>query len=486
MKLIRLFRHFFLTLALIFGATLLFFPLTINAQTLSTNDNYRAVFTWRLPANEQLTIDYFDLLIDDQIYLQSLLNQEADTVSYTLTLDNTTDQYQLIIDDSFVIGDHTWQIKAFQNNQKEALFVSEPKTFTVSPQTSLWQETTSGQLWQALQEASQRILTFLTFSGSTIFLIFFSIFFFFDLISSKTLAQFFDKNKFTNGTNQLAGFIFDTQTDNGVPFANITFTSLAKNAQGQPLVEENVVSDVNGLYRALKLPIGEYRINARRQGFTFPSQKNRSQLISEEEFYQGEVLTVHDEEQLLRPQIPLDPIVSQLGHTSSPVNFFWRTWLTLRHNQSTLETVLFLLSFSKILLHPTWPFVALTIFYGAFVLYHLWQKLTPTALKGLVVDEYGQPLTNVNVELYNDLDHTFLSLQLTDSKGRFHFSLKPGTYSLIIKKSGYINKNDVLSQDTNARFVYNKKPLKKILEMQLAPQLDQSFFLDEQAKTQTS
>ncbi len=460
-------------------------PLTVTNNPINEDNRtaYRAIFTWALPKSAHVdTLDRFTLFIDDKPFFDQISNQEVETSTYSLLIDNSSQQYQLIFESNFSLGDHTWQVFGYQADD-QLLFTSTSNIFTVDQtQVSLpvIANSYSTQFKQALFTTFTRLSFFVTTVASSIFIILFVLFLFLDFITSKTLDHFLKKIFFPDTKVFLAGFVFDTASNNGVPFVRLTFSSLKKDAANNPLIEETVVSDVDGLYQAVHLPVGKYLVKAVRPGYLFPSQKNRPDFTTTADFYQGETLLVRQNNQALHPQVPLDPIVNA-RHQFSWLSFrsqFWRTWINLQQHQSILESVLFCLSLWQLYLHPSWLFIFISLFYALLLLNRLFQQLRPPSLQGLVIDQDGQPLANAIVELYNNTTRQLLGVQLSNSHGRFQFSLRPDTYYLSVKKNGYINKNDLLTQDETAKVTFIKKSLHPILEMQIAPTLTQDYFFE--------
>ena len=104
------------------------------------------------------------------------------------------------------------------------------------------------------------------------------------------------------------GYVYDTHTNQGIPFALIT-------ARGRDRVGHEItvtsVSDVYGVYDEIIVPKGMYRVTANKQNYFFPTRNIRPTILPRDDFYKGEVVRVRHSWQSIYPTIPLDQTLSE-------------------------------------------------------------------------------------------------------------------------------------------------------------------------------
>ncbi len=485
-----------ITLHLLFSLLFLayfFLPAPIAAQDffydLQINNLYeqgRTVFSWTLPPEIRQELTNLDLSIDEQLFLTGLPNQEFNDSTGTLTIDNSSNQYQLILDLSLPTGEHSWSVTGY-NDLGNQVFQTNPSNFLIQTnQSNLEAINFNPQFWENLSQTfittTSNIMTVIIIVSAIFYTLYFFIYYFayvFVKFSHSSSIKHQDNGVFR--TSSSVGFIFDTNNDQGIPFARITFTSIAKHHRGAPLIQESLVSDVNGFYLALNLPPGSYQVSVSSPGFNFPSNKNKPELTDNNSFYQGETLSITATNQILHPYIPLDPQSSKINQRGALHrhwrNIFWRTFYQVERNQFFFTNLLLVISFIKLYTDPNWFFAINSLIYALVVIKNISQKLRPPALTGVIADEQGQPLLGVTVEVYDQEKNTFVGIVVTDKKGRFAFALRKGAYYLVLKKAGYINKNSILASDDNAYFTYNGRSIQKLFVLSPAPTLPESSLL---------
>ena len=87
--------------------------------------NYRAVFSWEVDRFVKQDIDYFILIVDNEMMFDHITNVEQSDADYALVIDNSNNQYQLIFEDDFSVGQHQWYIIG-ATNENEAIFRTTP------------------------------------------------------------------------------------------------------------------------------------------------------------------------------------------------------------------------------------------------------------------------------------------------------------------------------------------------------------------------
>ena len=232
------------------------------------------------------------------------------------------------------------------------------------------------------------------------------------------------------------GIVYNSITNEPVAFALLTIQSTP--TKTGDVVIETLVTDVNGIYQGVRLPVGDYTITASHQDFVFPTASKRPSFATMQDFYTGEVFTVSSSESQQLFLIPVDPRKesaqteksSQLRKTVRRIlqkirvtDFFWP---------------LLTMSIIITLLYPT-PinFIVLGI-YGIF----LWKRLVILYRKpnfiGTVTDLFGNPLEHATVRISNPSNGSLESLLTTNEKGTLRAHLPAGKYQVQATKTGFV------------------------------------------------
>lgn len=229
------------------------------------------------------------------------------------------------------------------------------------------------------------------------------------------------------------GLVFNSETDEGVPFAVLTFRS--RNAENDLAIIETVVSDSNGIYKGINLPAGSYQIEVSQQDFKFPTTHPRPRHLGMADYYQGEVFSLTgDQEPLFL--IPLDPLVSNRQHR-------WKikarlVLARLARQSSVALFPLALLSGVLLIVYPTiwnWLIFGLyAVLVGRRVL--IWFRVP--IITGTVVDEKGNPMPKVIVRLSTIDENALAAVLLTNEKGEFAYFGKPALYQLSLQRPEYV------------------------------------------------
>lgn len=236
------------------------------------------------------------------------------------------------------------------------------------------------------------------------------------------------------------GMVFDSETHQPVAFALITILKAPKNTTTVPTAtttpfQETVVTDVNGVYRGIKLEPSDYTITVTHQDYLFPTKKPRPAYLTINDYYKGEVFTPTSTKTTQQFLIPADP-----KQTSGYTSWKDRFRLVMTRLSTRLHFFIFpLLAFSAylVLLDPNlWN-------WGVFGIYAFmamdrvveWFKIPN--LSGTVVDQLGQPVPRAIIRLSNAETGELAALVTTDPKGVFEISIEPDLYQISITKTGF-------------------------------------------------
>jgi hypothetical protein len=242
------------------------------------------------------------------------------------------------------------------------------------------------------------------------------------------------------------GVVYDTKTGQPIPFATITITSI-----GNVQIIDEVVSDVEGIYRSVKLPPGRYRIEARHSDYTFPTKLDRKAFVDVHDFYKGEEFSVekaNDEPLFL---IPMDPIVEKEQHRAGAIQrraflfSFKRILNILFYPIVALSVVIFLI-------YPSVLNLVIVIAYVFMIIWRWRRQARTPALTGTVVGKDTQPLENVIVRISESGSNHLAAILISDTNGRFKTHLLPSDYAVVFTKDEYA----VLDKDVQFNTLYVK------------------------------
>jgi hypothetical protein len=266
------------------------------------------------------------------------------------------------------------------------------------------------------------------------------------------------------------GLVFNSQTDEGVPFAVLTFRS--RDPANDLSIVETVVTDSDGIYKGINLPAGTYQVEVSQQEYHFPTKHNRPRHLSLEEYYRGEVFNLGDKQEPLF-LIPMDPLVVK-------TQAHWRLKVRLALAQLARKSsiALFPLAFLStilLILYPTiWNWIVFGLYLGLIgrrVV--IWFKIP--VITGQVIDEQGQPMSNVIVRLTTVEENSLAAVMLTNEKGEFAYFGQSALYQLSLQKPGYVWMSGTSSQSF---YEVDVRVKKQHVLANLTPlnQLDSSLF----------
>lgn len=228
------------------------------------------------------------------------------------------------------------------------------------------------------------------------------------------------------------GLIFDSETNQGIPFAVLTLSRVSDKLDF--IINEQIITNDEGLYRGIKLPAGQYQLSVRHPAYLFPTQKNRPLHLRIKDFYKGEIFNINNEQKPEFLLVPIDKASGQNKVYSRKIRL--RLFLTrLARLSSTLLIPLFLFSLLVVSFYPTiwnWAMVAL---YTILVFVRLKNKLVKPDISGVSLDKTTQqPLKNVVIKLVEIKTGEIAAVTLTNKNGQFFFYHQKGEYQIIPNK----------------------------------------------------
>jgi hypothetical protein len=440
-------------------------PILISPTNGQVLTDPTPLFKWRQPSGSE-NITHYQFFLNDQLYIEEIVPNDHENDFYRLTYNPVSDEYNLELKENLPNGTYQWKIKVFDNNDTTSESVT--WTFTIGPvQPSpsptapiLEFEITPPRetLVNVIQEVNERLpkpvrdiidsipeeikksirdlapisaavvataLPVATafaiasqFGGSL------SLQLFLRLLQSLGLLP----------VGKPQGLVFNSKTYEPVPFALLTIQSDRSNSVQ---TTETVVTDVNGVYRGIKLSPGLYYISVIHQDFTFPTENDRPPYIQFKDYYKGEVFKVESEKQKQLFLIPVDPKeeTSQKRSLKTKLRIFLSTIGRLTQH---LTIPLFFISGLLALLFPSLWNTAIFGLYLILVLHKFAGSLKRPIITGDVVDQSGKPLKNVVVRIIAPETNELVSVITTNQTGRFKIYASKGIYLIEVNLPGYI------------------------------------------------
>ncbi|MBQ6436698.1 carboxypeptidase regulatory-like domain-containing protein [bacterium] len=437
--------------------------------------NYRAVFSWEVDRFVKQDIDYFILIVDNEMMFDHITNVEQSDADYALVIDNSNNQYQLIFEDDFSVGQHQWYIIG-ATNENEAIFRTTPAIFSVE-KTNIWSaQSMLAAITRFVRTSGELLVTTLLSFGSLIFVLLFGMIFVLDVIFGRGASWFFAKHRGEQG-RQKSGYVFDALSNRGVPFAILTLTGRDNNGEE---VIRTAVTDMNGIYTGMTVPSGDYSLTVKRQGFTFPTRRTRADIVPMMDYYKGEEIHATELIQLIDPMVPMDRVQVSLEKERWHFDWqrhFWQRWQGWQRLQPQFEFCLLVLSLIGLYWKPSWLYILTALFYGILVIWRLIKLLRKTSLRGLVTDENGCGLPGAIVEIVGqDEDDDVNKMVISDERGEFAVSLKPGTYRLQVKKNGYVTSEQMGTVESGYTVTIGKSIQNIVLQLHPIPKMSEDFF----------
>lgn len=237
------------------------------------------------------------------------------------------------------------------------------------------------------------------------------------------------------------GMVFDSQTNQPVSFALLTINSVDKTLT-EP-INETAVTDVDGIYQGITLPIGKYTIVVSHQDYNFPTQKKRPNYYSIQEFYKGEIFEVHSEKRQQLFLIPMDKKV-QIEYKSTLEKIFRSLLRKIKFTD--LFWPLFGISVLIALFYPTWINLLVLALYCLVLFKRLIKSFEKPAISGFVTTTNQEPVENAIIRVSDPNRGELVSIVHTDKTGYHKSFLKPKKYQIQVTKSGlYWDRQNALS-----------------------------------------
>ncbi len=230
------------------------------------------------------------------------------------------------------------------------------------------------------------------------------------------------------------GMIFNSQTEEPIAFALLTFTSVNQKPD-EEVIKETVISDVNGIYQGIKLPPGKYTLVVTHQDFSFPTVKPRPKYLTIRDFYKGEIFDIQTENEEQLYLVPMDP------KEKTQTKKTWRSELRLlvaRFRLANLMIPLFLFSLTIAIFFPTlinWLIVCLyLIMFGR----QFWLKKRVPKVSGKVVTKDNIPIPHAIIRLTIALNGQPAAIVTSDEDGNFETNLPHDKYQISVTKQKYL------------------------------------------------
>ncbi len=249
-------------------------------------------------------------------------------------------------------------------------------------------------------------------------------------------------------TTEYQGWVFDRQTQKGIPFAQISFISQTPESLSQaklnlgiappeiPFVE-TTISDQRGLYPVTDLPPGSYRVSVQHPDFSFPTRQAKPEATPIIDYYQGELLNLETNDSDLSLIIPMDSSLNSVNAQqklklsfSTKIKIFAAKFI----NQEKKLFAFF--SLSSLLVCFYYPSFWNIISLGSYLGLWSWRKIsakTTRQISGLITNEHNQPLPDTLIRA-EDTHLETIRVELSDDKGHFSLKTAPGLFHVSAHK----------------------------------------------------
>ena len=196
-------------------------------------------------------------------------------------------------------------------------------------------------------------------------------------------------------------------------------------------VVRSTVTDRHGKYRIVA-PKGDYIVEVRKFGFTFPSKIVKDKKHPD---YENVLNTAHivvgDYGSIVK-NIPLDPVAAGRGA------FRWPRLLLPKGLQNTIFGLSPFAAFATAyVLGSMAGWLVFSLFCVAFILRITHYKPAKPPFGTITDAGSGHPLEGVAVRVLDKKFNKVLETQITSPKGRYAFVVNHGSYRILMKKKGY-------------------------------------------------
>lgn len=219
------------------------------------------------------------------------------------------------------------------------------------------------------------------------------------------------------------------------------------------------VTDAQGRY-LFNVGPGKYKIEIIKDGFVFPSRflANVASDGRMLDIYHGELIDVTENDAVVTPNIPLDPV----GVHKTPKRVKMEKYLRAFQHFISLGGIV--MTLFSIYVSPAWYLlVFLFLHLGLYLLFLRLLKPKKPEGWGLVYDaDSKKPIDRVIARLFSRQYNKLISTEITDKKGRYAFLVGPSDYYITFEKEGYEGaKKDVKVEGENEQLVKEKIAIKK-------------------------
>jgi len=195
-----------------------------------------------------------------------------------------------------------------------------------------------------------------------------------------------------------------------------------------------LVTDKQGRYAFLVDP-GEYRIEASKQGYSFPTQylKDRREDAQYLDLYHGEVIRVGEKGAIITANIPLDP----LDAVKSARRLVWEEIGRRVQNVLALVSVVLTL-IAAVLYRQAYLYALLAVQVALFFLFRRLARPSQPKNWGIIYDaRTKKPIPFAVARIVETQYGKVLESRVTDSAGRYNFLVGNNKYVVTVEKPGY-------------------------------------------------
>jgi cysteine-rich repeat protein len=241
------------------------------------------------------------------------------------------------------------------------------------------------------------------------------------------------------------GFVYNSVSKSPLPRAIVRLFS-------QDTLMETQVTDVNGVFH-MTAKEGEYTMKVRKNGFKFPTR----QISGDEDgprknVYKGELYKVKSDKEVMNLSVPMDP-------KKPPVfkAFLKKVWSYTYNVLKKINPIVITIGIimSAIAYYFTGNIINLILLILNIVVLglNLWVRYFEKTQWGHVVDINGNPLSHVEIGLFDKKYKRLIDTRITDEKGRYRFVVLGDIYILKPVKSGYV----INDPESEAGYVVGEK-----------------------------
>ncbi len=221
------------------------------------------------------------------------------------------------------------------------------------------------------------------------------------------------------------GIVYDSITKEPISRAIVRIY----NAKTKKLVKTEV-TDSYGTFDSL-LPAGEYFVKVSKSGFKFPSDVVTTLTDSPYiNIYKGDTIK-NSINQELQISIPMDPVGDRFILFRFLQNVNYSTKASISIILIFIYTVAFILAIFNTIVYPNALNATTLLLYIITLIFYIY-KLLNIVDYGQVRDLNGNPLSDIEIDIYNADFNKLVAKRFTDAKDRYRFILPPANYKVKI------------------------------------------------------